>query len=152
MKKVFKSKIGNILLESDGKSIVKCELVDYEIEEDSDEIIDEAVNYLKKYLDGEKLEPFEKVTITGTAYQVKILKLVQDIEYGDTVSYSDIKDRYEKIYNKKTSSRAVGHAIGSNKIIIFVPCHRVVGKNGNLTGYKYGLEIKNFLLNIENVQ
>lgn len=72
-----------------------------------------------------------------------------EIPYGTTATYTDIKVKYEKIYNTKTSARAVGRAIGSNELMILVPCHRVIGKNNNLTGYKFGIDKKKFLLDIE---
>lgn len=77
--------------------------------------------------------------------------MVCDISYRKTKTYSDIKEEYEKIYGKKTSARAVGRAVGSNDLMILVPCHRVVGKNNKLTGYKFGIEKKKYLLDLEKI-
>lgn len=81
----------------------------------------------------------------GTDFQQKVWKELQKIKYGETVSYLEIAERVE---NPK-ACRAVGMANHRNPIAIVIPCHRVVGKNGQLTGYAGGLHIKEFLLNLE---
>ena len=149
MRKIYKSKLGNILIQSDGKNIIKCEFVDYFVEEGTDEIIEKCISYLDDYFSGEITGKFEKIRIEKSDYANKILKLVCEIPYATTTTYTDIKVKYEKIYNTKTSARAVGRAIGSNELMILVPCHRVIGKNNNLTGYKFGIDKKKFLLDIE---
>ncbi|MCZ2991702.1 MGMT family protein, partial [Acinetobacter baumannii] len=68
-----------------------------------------------------------------------------DIPYGQTRSYSDIAQQIQK----PTAVRAIGRAIGANPILITVPCHRVIGKNGSLTGYRGGMEMKTQLLELE---
>jgi methylated-DNA-[protein]-cysteine S-methyltransferase len=111
--------------------------------------------------DREKLEPYEveiteylegkRKTFTipfdynGTAFQLSVWNALCEIPYGQTKSYSDIAN----YINKPSAVRAVGAAIGANPILITVPCHRVVGKNGSLTGYRGGLEMKTKLLNLE---
>ena len=101
------------------------------------------------YFSGEIIGKFENFRIEKSDYATKILMLVYEIPYGTTATYTDIKEKYEKIYNTKTSARAVGKAIGSNDLMILVPCHRVIGKNNKLTGYKFGIDKKKFLLDIE---
>lgn len=86
--------------------------------------------------------PFEA---TGTPFQQAVWKALCDIPYGQTASYSDIAHRI----GKPSSVRAVGTAIGANPVLITIPCHRVIGKNGALAGYRGGLEMKNRLLEIE---
>ena len=83
--------------------------------------------------------------LKGTAFQQSVWKELCKIPYGETTSYSTIA---EKI-SKPNAVRAVGTAIGRNPILITVPCHRVIGKNGALTGYRGGLEMKKQLLIIE---
>lgn len=151
MKKIYKSTIGNILLESDGELITKCEFVQMDSidENDTDFVLNQAVEYLNDYFEGKNVGEFEKVKFAFTDYQNKILKIVHKIKYANTLTYSDVKNQYEQIYHKKTSPRAVGKAIGKNTIAIFIPCHRVVGKGNKLTGYKYGMDKKKFLLELE---
>ena len=149
MRNIYKSKIGNILIESDGKNITKCEFTDFFVEQGTDEIIEKCKNYLNDYFSGKITGQFDDILIDKSDYATKILKLVCEIPYGTTATYNDIKEKYEKIYNTKTSARAVGRAVGSNDLMILVPCHRVVGKNDKLTGYKFGIEKKKYLLDLE---
>ena len=149
MRDIYKSKLGNILIESDGKNIIKCEFVDYFVEQGTDEIIEKCKNYLDDYFSFFFTGQFDDILIDKSYYATKILKLVCEIPYGTTATYTDIKEKYEKIYNLKTSARAVGRAVGSNDLMILVPCHRVIGKNNTLTGYKFGIEKKKYLLDLE---
>lgn len=149
MRDIYKSKIGNILIESDGSTITKCEFTDFFVEQGTDETIEKCKRYLDDYFSGKITGKFDDILIDKSDYVTKILKLVCEIPYGTTATYTDIKEKYEKIYNTKTSARAVGRAIGSNDLMILVPCHRVIGKNNTLTGYKFGIEKKKYLLDLE---
>ena len=149
MRDIYKSKLGNILIESDGKNITKCEFTHFFVEQETDEIIEKCKNYLDNYFSGKITGRFDDILIDKSDYTTKILKLVCEIPYGTTATYTDIKEKYEEIYSVKTSARAVGRAVGSNDLMILVPCHRVIGKNNTLTGYKFGIEKKNYLLDLE---
>lgn len=81
----------------------------------------------------------------GTAFQQKVWTALQEIPYGQTCSYKDIAVKI----GKPSACRAVGGANNKNPIMIIVPCHRVIGKNGNLTGYYGGIDKKDFLLKLE---
>lgn len=81
----------------------------------------------------------------GTEFQVAVWNALCEIPYGQTKSYSDIANYIQR----PAAVRAVGAAIGANPVLITVPCHRVVGKNGSLTGYRGGLEMKTQLLDME---
>ncbi|WP_252501632.1 methylated-DNA--[protein]-cysteine S-methyltransferase [Sporosarcina sp. Marseille-Q4943] len=97
------------------------------------------------YMEGKRKEFTIPLDLHGTPFQRSVWKALLEIPYGQTVSYSDIAER---IQNPK-SVRAVGAAIGANPLLITVPCHRVVGKDGSLTGFRGGLEMKKQLLNLE---
>lgn len=84
--------------------------------------------------------------ISGTDFQMKVWKALCNISYGKTKTYGEIA----KIISQPAASRAVGGANNKNKIAIIIPCHRVIGKNNNLTGYAGGLNIKKYLLDLEN--
>lgn len=86
------------------------------------------------------------VDVRGTSFQLSVWDELGKIPYGQTRSYLDIA----KAILKPAASRAVGAAVGANPVWIVVPCHRVVGSNGSLTGYRGGLEMKNRLLRLEN--
>ena len=85
---------------------------------------------------------------TGTEFQLSVWRALSDIPYGQTISYGEQAKRI----GKPTGSRAVGTANGRNPISIIVPCHRVIGANGSLTGYGGGLERKEMLLALESKQ
>lgn len=82
----------------------------------------------------------------GTDFQKSVWQALTEIPYGQTVSYSDIANQIDK----PSAVRAVGSAIGANPILIVVPCHRVIAKNGKLTGFRGGLEMKRQLLELES--
>lgn len=149
MRDICKSKLGNILIESDGENIIKCEFTDFFVEQGTDETIEKCKRYLDDYFSGKITGKFDDILIDKSDYTTKILKLVCEIPYGTTATYTDIKEKYEEIYSVKTSARAVGRAVGSNDLMILVPCHRVIGKNNALTGYKFGIEKKKYLLDLE---
>ena len=105
----------------------------------------EAVYQLESYFAG-KLKRFSlKVCLDVTPFQKKVLTALQQIPYGETASYGEVA---EKIGNP-FASRAVGQANARNPIPIVIPCHRVVGSDGTLTGFGGGIELKQALLDLE---
>ncbi len=102
---------------------------------------------LMEYLDGKRQDFSVKLAPVGTEFQRKVWQQLTKIPYGQTASYKDIAI---KTGNPK-ASRAVGMANNKNPIPVIIPCHRVIGANGKLTGYAYGLAIKERLLNIEQM-
>jgi len=107
-----------------------------------------SVQQLRSYFAGE-LEAFDlELAPEGTPFQLEVWRRLCDIPYGETISYGELAQR---IGNPK-ASRAVGLANGSNPIAIIIPCHRVIGSNGKLTGYGGGLPIKEKLLALERRQ
>ena len=83
--------------------------------------------------------------IQATAFQMRVWEALRKIPYGETVSYSDIA---EKLGNKN-AVRAVATACASNRVALVIPCHRVIGKSGNLSGYRWGVERKKAILEKE---
>ena len=98
------------------------------------------------YLDGQRKEFTASISLHGTPFQQSVWQALVEIPYGETVSYSTIAERI----GKPTAVRAVGTAIGANPMLIIVPCHRVIGKNGSLTGFRGGLTMKEQLLELES--
>jgi methylated-DNA-[protein]-cysteine S-methyltransferase len=100
---------------------------------------------LEAYFSG-TLRQFE-VTLNpqGTPFQKRVWQALQEIPYGETRTYGEIA----AIIGSPTASRAVGAANGKNPIPIIIPCHRVIGQNGKLTGFAFGLEMKSALLGLE---
>lgn len=108
----------------------------------------EVIRQLKSYFAG-KLKEFDvPLVLQGTDFQLLVWRRLQKIPYGETVSYGQIA----RELGNPEASRAVGLANGSNPIPIIVPCHRVIGSNGNLTGFGGGLPVKQKLLTLESKQ
>ncbi|MDG6882418.1 Methylated-DNA--protein-cysteine methyltransferase, constitutive [Phocoenobacter uteri] len=100
---------------------------------------------LGEYFNGQRKQFNVKLDIVGTAFQKSVWQVLQSIEYGSTISY---QAQSEQLGNPK-AIRAVASANGANLISIIIPCHRVIGKNGSLTGYAGGLERKKWLIEFE---
>jgi methylated-DNA-[protein]-cysteine S-methyltransferase len=100
---------------------------------------------LAAYMRGERAALEFRLAARGTAFQQKVWDSLLAIPYGETRTYSDIA----AAIGRPAAVRAVGAAIGANPILIALPCHRVVGKNGSLTGYRGGLAMKEALLTLE---
>lgn len=144
----YDTEIGTIKIsEKDGK-IIGLAFSDYkkenEIEKETD-AIRKTYLQLKEYLSGKRKNFDIEIEMIGTEFQKKVWKELLNIPYGETRSYKDIAIA---IGNEK-ACRAVGNANNKNPIAIIVPCHRVVGSNGSMTGYAGGLDIKEKLLKIE---
>lgn len=105
----------------------------------------QAERELEEYFAGRRRVFSVPLSMGGTPFQMRVWQTLQEIPYGETASYGEIARR---IGNAK-AARAVGMANHVNPLPIFVPCHRVLGSNGKLTGYAGGLEIKRFLLRLE---
>ena len=100
---------------------------------------------LEEYLAGERTEFDVPLCPRGTPFQQKVWQTLQTIPYGQTRSYGEIAEQI----GRPKACRAVGMANHANPILVLIPCHRVVGKNGSLTGYTAGLELKQRLLELE---
>lgn len=109
------------------------------------DLLYEAYKQINEYFMGKRMDFDLPLSYTGTEFQQRIWKELQTIPYGETRSYEDIA---VNIGNKK-AVRAVGQANNRNPIIIIVPCHRVIHKNGNIGGFGCGIEVKKYLLNLE---
>ena len=106
----------------------------------------DCVAQLDEYFRGARTEFSLKLDLRGTEFQKRVWRELQKIPFGTTVSYLDIA----LTIGNKESTRAVGRANGQNPVSIIVPCHRVIGSDGNLTGYGGGLWRKRWLLNFES--
>lgn len=151
---IYKSRIGNILITSNGNKLEEITFVndDFDIVNQYDEAIDKTIKWLDLYFSKERSNELPPIEMEGNEFQKKIYKILLEIQYGKTVSYEYVKNRYLDITGRKTmATQAVAHAISKNRIAIIIPCHRVISKNGNIGGYAFGTETKRKLLEIEGV-
>lgn len=109
------------------------------------EILHAAARQLDDYFSSARRVLKIPVLMVGTDFQCAVWQQLMQIPYGATISYSELAKRM----GAPTATRAVANANGANAVSIFVPCHRVIGTNGTLTGYGGGLNAKHFLLNLE---
>lgn len=104
--------------------------------------------WLDDYFAGKKPDPARiPLRLSGTPFQQQVWQILKTIPYGQTMTYGQIA----KQISPNMSAQAVGGAVGSNPVSIIVPCHRVLGAGGRLTGYEFGLDIKRALLDIEDI-
>lgn len=117
-----------------------------------DKILGDAKKWLDLYFSGENPKFNPAMKLSGTEFRRDVWKILLEIPYGETLSYKDIAEKlmasgkYERM-----SSQAVGGAVGHNPLSIIIPCHRVVGTSGSLTGYAGGLARKVRLLELEGI-
>jgi methylated-DNA-[protein]-cysteine S-methyltransferase len=108
-------------------------------------VLRDARRQLEAYFDGTRREFDLPLAPRGTQFQLAVWQSLRGIPYGDTISYAQLAQRI----GKPNAMRAVGAANGRNPLPIVVPCHRVIGANGDLTGFGGGLPTKRFLLELE---
>lgn len=144
-----KSPVGILEIVCENEALISLKIVD-EIENSASETT--FCRMVKKQLDeyflGKRKTFSLKLKLVGTDFQKKVWEELLKIPYGKTKSYSEIAQNtgYAK------AQRAVGSACSKNPVMIIVPCHRVVAKNGCLGGFAYGCDVKQKLLNLENLQ
>ena len=147
---IYATEIGNILIAQEGEQITNlCMEGSLDVTgmtRGQTPLLKQAADLLQAYLAGEQ-DAFAGLPLApkGTDFQKRVWQALLEIPYGQTISYKQLAEAI----GKPTASRAVGNANGKNPIFIIIPCHRVIGANGSLTGFAYGVELKKRLLSIE---
>ena len=109
-----------------------------------------TIMWLDQYFNGKKPFITPPIQLEGTEFRKSVWSILQTISYGNTTTYGDIGKQIAQQQGKeKFSAQAVGGAVGHNPISIIIPCHRVIGSNGKLTGYAWGIERKKYMLDLE---
>ena len=157
----YLSPLGDILLASknneliglwfEGQKYYLANMKEEMIEKNDEEILIKTKNWLDRYFQGEKPD-VKELTLNpiGTDFRKDVWNILCEIPYGSTITYKEIAEKITKEKGLKSmSAQAVGGAVAHNPISIIIPCHRVVGSSGNLTGYAGGLDKKEYLLNLE---
>ncbi|HHT83207.1 MAG: methylated-DNA--[protein]-cysteine S-methyltransferase [Christensenellales bacterium] len=145
----FNSPIGLLKMETENGFIVSLRSVasmprDFS-QSSLDDIALKAFSQLKEYFNGQRKYFDLPIKAEGSPFCRKVWQQLRKIPYGSTASYSDIAS----LAGNPKAARAVGRACNKNPVLILIPCHRVVGKNGNLTGFACGADKKKLLLDIE---
>jgi len=146
------SPVGALFLTSNGEAITELFMEKHKGEPKpidewrrDDDLFREAADQLRAYFAGELTEFDLPLATAGAPFQRRVWAELRKIPYGSTISYGELARRM----GNPNAARAVGAANGSNPISIIIPCHRVIGSNGKLTGYGGGIERKKFLLEFE---
>lgn len=157
----YNSPLGGITMASDGTALTGlwfdgqkyfAEGIKPDAEEKKLPIFDEAMRWLDIYFSGRRPDFTPLLNLEGTAFRKEVWKLLLQIPYGQTTTYGELAAQLAVSKGlKRMSAQAVGGAVGHNPISIIVPCHRVVGTGGSLTGYAGGLPKKLALLKLEGI-
>lgn len=150
--RIVHSPIGNLLLAAQGPVLHRLAFVrdglplpSPEWQPDEDGVLEPVADELAAYFAGRLTRFSVEVAPRGTPFQERVWQALRDIPYGETTSYGALARRI----GAETAVRAVGAANGANPIAIIVPCHRVIGADGSLTGFGGGLPVKRALLDLE---
>ena len=114
-------------------------------------VCEETCHWLDLYFGGSAPDFMPPLAPAGTAFQQSVWEILRTIPYGTTTTYGAIAKRLEQDTGKRMSAQAIGGAVGRNPISIIIPCHRVIGSDGSLTGYAGGLDKKEYLLRTEGI-
>lgn len=154
----YSSPLGEIFMQSDGANLRALKFGKFsefgaEFREQNLQIFGDTRAWLDIYFSGISPNFTPKISLKGSKFELEIWQILMQIPYGTTATYGEIAHEIAlKRQIPKMSARAVGRAVGANPIAIIIPCHRVIGSGGKLTGYAHGLDKKEFLLNLENAK
>lgn len=155
----YQSPMGGILLAADdigltglwfeGQKYYAYKL-DPEHEEKALPVFEQTKDWLDIYFSGREVTFTPTLHMMGSDFQISVWEILRDIPYGKTMTYGEIARRIAKQKGlPRMSAQAVGGAVGHNEISLIIPCHRVIGSNGSLTGYAGGIDKKKKLLSLE---
>lgn len=162
-KSTYQSPVGTITLACDEKNLIglwvegqkyyESTITEDVIEDENRNIFGNVKKWLDGYFTGERPNILElPLAPIGSEFRQNVWGILCEIPYGEVMTYGDIAKRMaEKMGKASMSSQAIGGAVGHNPISIIIPCHRVIGSNGNLTGYAGGIHTKIKLLELEGV-
>lgn len=143
---IIATTLGNMLIELDEGKLTLLQFTEDPVSDESLEgMVKEVKHQLDEYLSGRRKVFDLPLDLKGTDFQKSVWQAVNEIPFGQTTTYMKLS---QKLGNP-AAIRAVGAAIGANPILVIVPCHRIIGTNGQLTGYAGGLERKQALLELE---
>lgn len=147
---LYTSPIGLLEIKASENAILNINLVKDKTNkcENENVIINKCKQELDEYF-SKKRKTFDiPIKYTGTDFQNKVWMKICEIKYGTELSYKDLA----KKIGRETAIRAVANAVGKNKILILIPCHRILGANKSLTGFSAGIENKKYLLDLEGIE
>ena len=145
---VIQSPLGHIKIQEENNSITRIEFCTEELQSAENDLLKKAEDEIQAYFKGKKKSFSFEISPQGTKFQKEVWQELLRIPYGETISYLELANRL----GDPKSIRAAASANGRNPIAIVVPCHRVIGTDGSMTGYAGGLERKRALLTLEGAE
>ena len=142
----YDSPLGRIVLACDDEGLMSLRFDDAEHEASDHPTLEDSAKWLDVYFSGGVPDFTPPLNLKGTAFQLRVWDFLRSIPYGHTTTYGRIAQELSC-----GSSQAVGQAVGHNPLAIIIPCHRVIGSDGSLTGYAGGTERKSALLKLEGI-
>jgi methylated-DNA-[protein]-cysteine S-methyltransferase len=142
---IIDSPIGPLTLEANDEGLTRISFRVEETEDKSSPLLALAIRQLDEFFAGKRTAFDVPLALRGTPFQLEVWRTLLRIPYGATRTYAQIAESI----GRPAASRAVGAANGANPIPIIVPCHRVIGSNGSLTGFGGGIDVKRWLLDFE---
>ncbi len=158
----YTSPFGQMTMASDGENLIGLwfeqqkyfgATLSEDVMEEKLPVFEETIRWLERYFSGEKPE-MEELSLAphGSEFRKEVWKILCQIPYGKVITYGEIARQIAKERGlERMSAQAVGGAVGHNPISVIVPCHRVIGSDGSLTGYAGGIDLKKMLLEHEGV-
>lgn len=155
----YDSRIGRIILSSNGTKLTGLSFYDsrglgtkalHWCTGKDPLVFEKTIKWLDIYFSGREPDFMPSLFIDTTPFRKAVWDILLTIPYGKTMTYSQIADKIARKRGiERMSAQAVGGAVGHNPIAVIIPCHRVIGKNGSLTGYAWGIDKKEYLLQLE---
>jgi methylated-DNA-[protein]-cysteine S-methyltransferase len=155
--KVTETPIGKLAISASDNAVVElaflhgdAKRLDFVISDLAEKQVDNAIRWITNYFAGSEIDYVGQLGLSGTEFQRAVWSEISKIKHGDTMTYGEIAQRI----GKPKASRAVGAAVGANPIPLIVPCHRVMGTGGKITGYSGGdgIPTKRKLLKLEKIE
>jgi len=157
----YNSPIGSVTMASDGTALTGlwfdgqkyfAGTLSEPYEEKLLPVFEDTIRWLDTYFSGEIPAFMPELSVQSTPFRKAVWDILLTIPYGQTITYGEIADIIAQQTGKKMSAQAVGGAVGHNPVSIIIPCHRVVGADGSMTGYAGGIVRKKFLLELEGIK
>lgn len=154
----YQSPLGDLLLAADDEGLTGiwfegsanyADGLELQYEENETPILKKAREWLDVYFSGREPDFLPPIHMTGTPFQLSVWEILQKIPYGKTMTYKEIAEKIAQKEGHPSSAQAVGGALARNRWLVLIPCHRVVGTDGSLTGYAGGMDRKVELLKLE---
>lgn len=146
----FMTPVGPLLITARNDAVFSARFVDELCPDPPRGVLEDAVRWYSEYFEGKNPQWVFRTEVESTRFTSLVWSILKTIPFGQTTTYGRIRDMIEEMNpGKRVAAQAVGGAVGRNPLAIICPCHRVIGADGSLTGFAWGLDVKKALLEFE---